>query len=268
MKTSPNPLPRAACALIALLWLSACAGAAPDDVRATATVYGAASLADALEMLADRFERETGARIRLNVAASSTLARQIEAGAPAELFISANQAWMDHLAARGLIDLASRRDLLANRLVLIAAPGVALEINPSPDAPPPAWPGRLALGDPDHVPAGQYAAQALGRLGWRDSLTGLLLPTRDVRAALYLTARGEAPLAIVYASDAAAEPKVRVLAELPASLHEPIRYPMALTPDAGPTARRFHRFLFGPEATAVFHELGFEPIADRGAGAL
>ena len=193
-------------------------------------------------------------------AASSTLARQIERGAPADIYLSANVAWMDYLAAHGLIELASLRNLLGNRLVLIAHRDSDLELSIQPGMDLAALLGRdrLAIGDPDHVPAGIYAREALEALGIWTETRPRLAPSADVRGALVLVARGETPLGIVYASDAGLSAGVRTVAVFPERLHAPIVYPVALVAGRDSAlARRFLRYLHSAAAKAIFARHGF-----------
>ncbi|GMG84269.1 molybdate ABC transporter substrate-binding protein [Paralimibaculum aggregatum] len=218
------------------------------------TVFAAASLTDALEEIAAAHAAETGRRPRLAFAASSTLARQIEAGAPADLFLSANARWMDRLEAKGLLAPGTRRDIAGNRLVLVGPAGTA----PAPAAALlAAATGRIALGDPDHVPAGIYARAALEHLGLWDRLAPRLARADNTRAALALVARGETPLGIVYASDALVAPDLAVLAEMPADSHPPIRYPAAIVAGRdGAAARAFLERLSGAAARAALARHG------------
>jgi len=192
-------------------------------------------------------------------AGSSILAKQIENGAPADIYLSANPAWMDYLAERGHIDATTRRDLLANRLVVIArVDGAAGSLDVETDLTAALGEGRLALGDPDHVPAGIYARQALEAMGLWPALADRLVRTADVRIALHLVARGEAPLGIVYASDAHTFDGVRVAGEIAPGHHAPIRYAIALTAGRdNETARHFLDFLATPDMAALFRRHGF-----------
>ncbi|MBS0255969.1 MAG: molybdate ABC transporter substrate-binding protein [Proteobacteria bacterium] len=245
-------------ALFALL-LALAAAPAPAAPRPP-LVLAAASLADALGALADGWAARGHPRPVLAFAASSALARQIEAGAPADLFISADQQWMDEVAARHLIQPASRAPFAGNRLVLIAHTGSAVRLRPAPGFPLAAalGGGRLALADPDAVPAGIYARQALTSLGVWPMVAGRLARAENVRAALALVARGAAPLGMVYATDAQAEPRVRVVAVLPAASHPPIVYPLArLSASTSPEAEPFRRFLLSPEARVILRRFGF-----------
>jgi molybdate transport system substrate-binding protein len=222
------------------------------------TVFAAASTADALTAIGKAFERSGGATVAFSFAASSTLAKQIEHGAPADLFLSADQAWMDYLAGKQAIRAGSRRDLLGNRLVLVAPAGAVPVLTVAPGfAVGAAFSGRLAIADPAHVPAGIYAKQALAALGWWTELEPRLAPAADVRAALRLVELGEAGLGVVYASDAVGSVTVAVAGAIPAALHAPIRYPVALTAGARGGAAEFLAFLGGREAAAVFAAHGF-----------
>ena len=236
---------------------------APGQVRADeVTIFAAASTTSALEEAAGRYEAAGGAAVRLVFAASSTLAKQIVQGAPADLFLSANAAWMDALVERGAVEPGSRRTLLANRLVLIVPAGSARPTAMNGTVPLPEILGArpLAIADPAHVPAGIYAEAALKSLGLWDALAGRMVRTSDVRAALALVDRGEAGAGVVYASDAPIAPGVRVVATLPAESHPPIVYPLAIVAGRGrPPVRAFYDFLLGPEAAALFRAHGFLP---------
>lgn len=233
------------------------AGSRPEPV----TMFGAASLTDALTDIGE-LHRSAGHDVRFAFAASSTLARQIEAGAPAAIFASASSAWMDYLEERQLIDAASRVNLLGNSLVLIApgdtpAPVIELD-NPTTIATALRRRGRLAMGDPAHVPAGIYARQALQNLGLWPSLQTRVAFASDVRGVIALVERGEAPLGIVYATDAAISNRVQVLATLPESAHDPIQYAFALVEGhTGADAAELLAFMADPAALAIFHRYGF-----------
>jgi molybdate transport system permease protein len=233
-----------------------------DRAGAPPTVFAAASAGDALDEIARAFEMAGGVRPRLSFAASSTLARQIETGAEADLFVSADETWMDYLERRGFLRAETRTDLLANRLVLIAPAASTLTLTLAPRADlAGGFKGRLSVGDPAHVPAGRYAREALERLGLWDSVKDRLAPAEDARAALQHVALGETELGIVYATDAASTRKVRVVAAFPESSHAPIRYPVALCRDARPAARRFYDFLFNDESRRIFEKHGFAVAA-------
>ena len=231
-----------------------------DDV----TVFAAASLTDAVADVAAAFEAETGHRVIVSSAGSSTLARQIEQGAPADIYISANQAWMDHLDDLGLLVPGSRTDLLANRLVLVAPAATAPPPAPGPefDLAAALGDGRLAIGDPDHVPAGIYARQALEATGAWPAVAERLAPMSDVRQALALVARGEVPLGVVYATDAASVDDVVIVATFPAETHDPIVYPAALIAgQADGAAEAFLDFGRGAAAGGMFEGHGFIVLA-------
>ena len=222
-------------------------------------VFAAASLKTALDRIAAAWRTETGEAATISYAASSTLAKQIENGAPAELFISADEDWMDYLQERQLIDPKTRIDLLGNRLVLIApaATGSSMKIAPGFPLAALLGDGRLAMADPGAVPAGRYGRAALEKLGVWSTVAHRIAAAENVRAALLLVARGEAPLGIVYQTDAAAEPLVRIVATFPPDSHPPIVYPMALTPTAGAEARELAAYLRGPAAGVLFEAQGF-----------
>jgi molybdate transport system substrate-binding protein len=227
-------------------------------------VFAAASLTDTLQKVSDAYTARGGARVKLSFAASSALARQIEAGARADVYFPADQEWMDYLETRRLIDASSRIDLLGNRLALIAPgedPGAATLAQPRSILEALGAKGRLATGDPDSVPAGKYAKAALISLGlWKD-VEARLARAENVRVALSYVARGEAPLGVVYSTDAAAEPRVQVIELFPESSHAPITYPIAAVARARPAARGYLAFLRGPEARKVFVDAGFRALA-------
>jgi len=250
------------CAAVVLL-LSA---AAPASAAAAAdppaiTVFAAASLTDAVGDLIAGFQQSSGIHVRTSFAASSALARQIESGAPADVFMSADQEWMDYLQNHGLIQAATRRDVTGNRLVLIApaASTVVLKIAPGFPMAVALGDGRWSTGDPDSVPVGRYARTALTALGVWDAVAGRLVRADNVRGALAYVARGEAVLGIVYATDARVESGVRVVDVFPADQHPPIRYPLALIRGADPRASRFLNYVRDAGAP-VFAKYGFVPL--------
>ncbi|EEE38062.1 molybdate ABC transporter, periplasmic molybdate-binding protein [Rhodobacteraceae bacterium KLH11] len=231
--------------------------AAPARAEAV-LIFAAASLKTALDTIVPGFEEETGHEVTVSYAASSVLARQIELGAPADLFVSANQDWMDVLQQEGLIDAASRVDLLSNGLVVIGAPGSAhAEIGRGFDLTTRLDGGYLAMALVDAVPAGIYGKAALRGLGLWDEVQGRIAQADNVRAALALVATGAAPLGIVYRSDAKAEDRVEVIGAIPADLHPPITYPAALTISARPGAGAFLAHLQTASARAEFLRQGF-----------
>lgn len=223
------------------------------------TIFAAASLHDAIDAISDSYSSSGREKVTRVYASSSTLARQIENGAPADLFISADEGWMDYLGARGLIDKATRVDLLGNRLVLIAPAAAPIDIAIAPGFPlaKALGDGRLAIADPSGVPAGLYAKAALEHLGVWDAVADKLAPAADVRAALVLVERGEAKAGIVYATDAAASRRVVVAGTVPEDSHPPITYPLALLRDAAGGAHDFYDYLRGPEARIAFARFGF-----------
>lgn len=226
------------------------------------TVFAAASLKTALDEAAPAYTRAGGPPVRLAYAASSALARQIEQGAPADVFISADLDWMDYLAQRRLIVATSRRNLLTNRLALIAPKASELRLTVGPRMPisRALGDGRLAVAAPD-VPAGKYARAALTALGVWDQVETRLAPAENVRAALAYVSRGEAPLGVVYDTDAFADPNVRIVGIFPERTHPRIVYPAAvIAASQRPEAAAFLRFLQGRTASATFRRLGFKPL--------
>jgi len=207
------------------------------------------------------WESATGNKAVISYAGSNALARQIEAGAPAALFVSADRDWMSYLDARGLLLPGTRRDLLGNDLVLIAPrdSGVSLAIEPGFALVPALRGGRLAMANPDAVPAGKYAKAALEFLGAWPTVEGRLARAESVRGALALVARGEAPLGIVYRTDALAEPKVRVVGVFASGTYPEIVYPMAELKGAGPAAHQLAAHLASPAARATWQRHGFRP---------
>ncbi|WP_321163539.1 molybdate ABC transporter substrate-binding protein [Sphingomonas sp. Leaf339] len=231
--------------------------------REPLTVFAAASLTDALQTVGRAYTQRTGQPVRFSFASSGTGARQIEAGARADLFVSAEPSWMDQLQKADRLQPGARRDLLGGRLALVAPRASRMSLRIRPGFPLAAALGdrnRLAVGDPRSVPAGRYAQAALTRLGVWASVADRLAPAQDVRAALSYVARGEAPLGVVYETDAVAEPAVRVVGLFPAASHPPIIYPAAVIRGAKPGAVAFYRFLGGAEARAIFRRYRFRPL--------
>jgi len=223
------------------------------------TVFAAASLTNVMEEAGKLYREKTGTEVKLNSASSSTLARQIESGARADLFFSANVKWMSYLTERALADPARVADLARGELVLIIPAGSEPpEIRFERDFPvAEAFEGRLSLGDPAHVPAGQYAAEALKNLGWYDTLAPRFLPAADVRAALMAVESGEISLGIVYSTDAAVSPAVEVVAAFPRELYPPVLYQGAVLPGGGEAAEGFLSFMMGPEGRSILKKYGF-----------
>lgn len=253
------PLLRSFSALL-LIAVSLASTAARAQDNAGLTVFAAASLKEALDEAAAAYRKQTGVPVRVSYAASSALARQIEQGAPADVFFSADLEWMDYLQQRNRLDVATRRSLLGNRLVLIAPRASKAQV----DLRRPATllaalgDGRLAVGQTRTVPAGKYAKASLESLSLWNGVRPRLAESESVRAALMLVARGETPLGIVYASDAKAEPGVRVVATFPEDSHPPIVYPVAALRGArAAQAARFLQWLASPAADALFTKRGF-----------
>lgn len=236
----------------------AAAGCGPrEEAPKAPLVLAAASLQESMNEAADRWAAKGHARPVISFAASSALARQIIAGAPADLFVSADEAWMDAVERAGRLRAGTRRPFLGNRLVLITptdvspAPSIAAALTGLGD-------GRLAMADPDSVPAGRYGKAALTSLGLWSRVEARVARGENVRAALALVERGDAPLGIVYETDARATRRVRVVAAFPPGSHPPIRYPVAMVADsAAPDARAFLAFLLSAEGRAIFVRHGF-----------
>ena len=239
--------------VLGLLFSSTVSAAAP-------LVLAAASLQESLTAVAQAWAARGHALPVISFAASSALARQIDAGAPADLFISADEQWMDHVADRGLIVPNARVSFLTNRLVLIAPANsrVPITIRRGFRLDRALGDGRLAVADPDSVPAGRYAKDALIRLGAWSAVEPKLARAENVRAALAFVERGEAPLGIVYATDAKASTKVRIVGFFPEGSHLPISYSVALLKTAtSADAEAFRRFLLSPDAKSIFRRFGF-----------
>ncbi len=230
-------------------------GAAQPDL----IVLAAASLTDALNEIGPAFSAATHRGVKLSYAASSALAKQVEAGAPADVFMSADTDWMDYLQTRKLIDRGTRRNVLGNRLVLIspADSTVTIRIAPHFALAKLLGEGRLATGNPDSVPVGRYAKVALTNLGVWSLVQDHIAAADNVRAALALVARGEAPLGIVYRTDALVEKKVRIVAEFPKGSHDPITYPAATLAKAHEGAADFVKFLAAPAGPGHLRQVRF-----------
>lgn len=257
MTLSPLRSPFAVLVLLASLLVP---GIAPAQDNPGLTVFAAASLKESLDEAAAAYQKQTGVPVRVSYAASSALARQIEQGAPADVFFSADLEWMDYLQQRDKLDVATRRSLLGNQLVLVAPKASKARV----DLKRPATflaalgDGRLAVGQTQTVPAGKYAKASLESLSLWNGVKARLAESESVRAALMLVARGETPLGIVYASDAKAEPAVRVVATFPEDAHPPIVYPVAaLRGTNSAQATAFVQWLASPTADAIFQRRGF-----------
>lgn len=239
-----------------VLWL-ATGLMAPAWTAEPITVYAAASTTNAIQDIAARYEKEKGVKVTPSFAAASALAKQIEQGAPADVFVSADLKWMDYLEGKGKIVTASRRNLLGNRLVLIAPRGKAFPVKLEKGFDlPGAFQGRWCSCD-SSVPIGQYSQQALTALGWWGALEPRLAAAPDVRSALAFVERGECAVGIVYETDAKMSDKVEALGVFPADTHAPVIYPVALVQGAKPSAQGFLDFLRTPLAANVFRHYGF-----------
>jgi len=250
-------------AIVVLTGLGPLKAAHGEDV----VVFAAASLTNALDKAAQLFERDGGAHAKISYAASSALVKQIESGAPADMFISADLDWMDYLDQRHLIRSTTRQNLLGNRLVMIAPADSDLQIaiKPGLDLAAILGGGRLAMADTESAPAGKYGKAALEKLGVWNSVRAAVAPTESVRAALLFVSRREAPLGIVYATDAAADPRVKIVGIFPEDTHPPIIYPAALIANSkNPSAARLLDFFGSPAAKPIFEKEGFTVLAHRG----
>lgn len=229
------------------------------------TVFAAASLQNAFDEIGRQYKAKSGRDVRFSYAASSALARQIEQGAPAGIFASADEQWMDHLAKQGLIAAGTRKSLLGNRLVLVvpSANPVTVDLKPGFDfGAVLGRDGRWATGDPGGVPVGRYAQEAMTRLGLWDFAQTRLVRAENVRVALAFVERGEAAAGVVYETDAAVSPKVRVAGIFPADSHTPVTYPVGvIAKNDSAAARDFLRYLEGPESREVFRRFGFSVLA-------
>ena len=243
--------------LLAILLLANATGHAAERVL---TVFAASSLTDVLEAVGKAYTATTAVSVRFSFAGSSTLARQIESGAPADVLVSADQEWMDYLASRNLLNAGTRTDVVSNSLVLIAPANSAVKLRIAPGfalLKALGKRGRIATGDPASVPAGKYAKAALTQLGIWPSVENRLIPADNVRSALNFVALGEAPLGIVYATDTHNNSRVRIVDTFPAASHGRISYPAAATIHAGSGAVPFIAFLRGPIAQGIFKSAGF-----------
>ena len=247
------------CLLVLVCVLNAPVHAA-DAPSQDILVFAAASLTNVLDEIGAAYTQQTRQPVKFSYAASSALARQLEAGARADVFFSADLEWMDYVQARGLIDRTTRRNVLANRLVLVAPADSKIELKIAPGFALAAalGNGRLATGDPESVPVGKYARSALTSLGVWNDVADRLVRADNVRSALAFIARGETPLGIVYETDAKVERRVRVVDFFPADSHSPIVYPVAVTASARPAARQFIDFLQSAPAQEAFKKYGFQ----------
>jgi molybdate transport system substrate-binding protein len=238
-------------------------GSKPSTAGRPIVVFAAASLTDVLGEIGKAYTAQTGVEVKTSFAASSALARQIESGAKAEVFFSADEEWMNYLAQRNLLQMKTRQDVVANRLVLVAPATSTAKVTIEQGfslADVLGRTGRLATGDPDSVPVGKYAQAALTKLGAWNATAPRLVRAENVRAALAYVARGEAPLGIVYATDAQAEKRVKVIAAFPIDSHPAIRYPIAATKSASPDGVKFVDFVRSRQSAEIFRKYGFEPV--------
>jgi molybdate transport system substrate-binding protein len=230
-------------------------------------VFAAASLMNALDEIAAQWQRESGKKVVISYAASNTLIKQIEQGAPADMFISADLDWMDYGQQKNLINAQTRSNLLGNRIVLVAPKDatVTLSITPGFDLASALKGGRLAMANVDAVPAGKYGKAALEKLGAWDRVKDKIAQADNVRAALLLVSRGEAPIGIVYQTDAASDPAVKIIGTFPEDSHPPITYPAALTKTStNPDARAFLSYIHSPAARPAFERQGFTVLGPGG----
>jgi molybdate transport system substrate-binding protein len=252
--------------ILGCLTLIAClAGAqalAAVEEKPSIMVFAAASLTNVLQELGDGFTKDSAIPVRFSFAASSALARQIENGSRADVFFSADLEWMDYLQTRKLIQSGSRQEALGNQLVLVAPLDSKISLKIAPHFPlgKSLGKGRLATGDPDSVPVGRYAHEALAKLGVWDEVSARLVRADSVRSALAFVDRGEAALGIVYATDALIDNKVRLVDTFPADSHMPIIYPVSLTAGAKPEAAKFIAYIRGPAGDMAFRHAGFTPL--------
>jgi molybdate transport system substrate-binding protein len=255
-------------ALLTAAVLTLAAGTAPAAAQGRdVLVFAAASLKNALDEIAAQWQRESGKKAAISYAASNTLIKQIEQGAPADIFISADLDWMDYGQQKGLIKPDTRSNLLGNRLVLVAPKdsNISANIRPGFDLAALLKGGRLAMGNVDAVPAGKYGKAALEKLGAWDGIKDKIAQAESVRAALLLVARGEAPLGVVYQTDAASDPTVKIVGTFPENTHPPIIYPIALTKEStSPDASAFLNFIRSPAARPIFERQGFTVLGPGG----
>ncbi len=265
MATSWKYAVAAFCLVLMLGLLTACGRPTAQEANERAPVddgppliLAASSLQESLEAAADAWVVKGHTRPTLSFAATSAIARQIDARAPADLFLSADQDWMNHVEARGLIDPTSRANFVGNSIVLVTARGKDFSWKPGEDLSAALGDGRLAMADPDAVPAGKYGKAALKSLGQWEAVSADIVRGENVRAALAFVERGAAAAGVVYGTDAAASSDVRVAATFPASSHPPIVYPLAqLKTSRSKDAAAFRGFLLSPEGQAIFRRYGF-----------
>lgn len=228
------------------------------SLHAETMVFAAASTTNVMKELADAYTAETGESIVFNFASSGALARQIDAGAPADIFLSANTKWMTFLIEKGLVDKTTAYTVAENELVLIAPPGGSFTVEMTPEFDfASAFSGRLAVGDFASVPAGSYAAESLKSLGWFDALANRYAKGDNVRNVLFFVEQGEVDAGIVYTTDAVQSGKVEIIGTFPADTHAPIVYPVALCSGAAASTKGFLEFIGSAEAAPVWERYGF-----------
>ena len=244
---------------ILILFLCLSAHACSAEPNKKVVVFAAASLTDAITAIAANYEKDTNIEIQTSFASSSTLAKQIENGAPADIFISADTKWMQYLKDKNTLNDATTVDLLGNQLVLIAPIGKGFKLNADKSVNfSNAFTGKLCTGETESVPVGIYAKQALKSLGWWESIKSRIVGTQDARAALVNVERGECAAGIVYATDAKLSAKVKMVMVFPASSHDVIVYPLSLSINANPNAMKFYDYLRSAPAQAIFAHYGFQ----------
>lgn len=262
-RTALRSLLGTALLILGMVGTPARAADAPDQEL---LIFAAASLSNSLDEIGTAYTQKTQQHVKFSYAASSALARQLEAGSRADVFVSADLEWMDYMQARNLIDRSTRRNLLGNRLVLVAPADSKIELKIAPGFAVGAAlgsNGRLATGDPESVPVGKYARSALTSLGVWNDVADRLVRADNVRSALAFIARGETPLGIVYETDAKVERRVRIIDFFPEDSHPPIVYPVAVTANARPAARQFIEFLQSSPAQEAFKKYGFQTAPQR-----
>ncbi|PZM09731.1 molybdate ABC transporter substrate-binding protein [Rhizobium tubonense] len=258
-----RPFIKLTVAAFSAAWIGILANPVPADAADKVTVFAAASMKNALDNVDAAWTKQTGKEVTVSYAASSALAKQLESGAPADVFISADTDWMDYVAKKSLIKTDTRVNLLGNQIVLVAAKDKAkpVDIKEGLDLASLLGDGRLAMGQVDSVPAGKYGKAALQKLGIWSAVEGKVAGAESVRAALALVSRGEAPYGIVYQTDAASDPGVAIVGTFPANSHPPIIYPVAITADSkNPDTAAYFDFLKSAKAVPFFEHEGFTTI--------
>lgn len=259
-----NKNPPCQCLLLSILILIVACQPKKDPTQNTLVIYAAASLYDVLTEINQRFEQEHGIQVKLNSASSGTLARQIAQGATIDVFISANERWINHLENQGFVSSEKKKILAENELVFITPQESEVtidSIHSQLDFSRLLVDGRLSIGNPAHVPAGIYAEQAFAYFGWEDQLADKLLPGKDVRSALMMVELGEAPLGIVYRTDGIRSSKVKIQQAVPSYSHQPIQYIAGLCSESA-NADLFYQMLTSPSALSVWKEHGFKVHTD------